>query len=96
VFVSGNFNNWALNNLNKLVYNEQTSLYEVTILMKQGFYNYQFLTKDQQGNISNHDIDGSHYQTENDYTVLVYYRPFGARYTKVVGVGFGNSKVLLN
>lgn len=96
VFVSGNFNNWALNNLNKLVYNEQTGLYEVTILMKQGFYNYQFVTLDQQGNISNHDIDGSHYQTENDYTVLVYYRPFGTRYTKVVGVGFGNSKVLLN
>ena len=71
-------------------------MYEVTILMKQGFYNYQFVTRDQQGNISNHDIDGSHYQTENDYTVLVYYRPFGARYTKVVGVGFGNSKVLLN
>lgn len=96
VFVSGNFNNWALNNLNKLVYNEQTGLYEVIILMKQGFYNYQFVTLDQQGNISNHDIDGSHYQTENDYTVLVYYRPFGTRYTKVVGVGFGNSKVLLN
>jgi len=96
VFVSGNFNNWALNNLNKLVYNEQSGLYEVTILMKQGFYNYQFVTLDQQGNISNHDIDGSHYQTENDYTVLVYYRPFGARHTKVVGVGFGNSKVLLN
>lgn len=96
VFVSGNFNNWALNNLNKLVYNHETSLYEVSILMKQGFYNYQFVTLDKQGNISNHDIDGSHYQTENDYTVLVYYRPFGARYTKIVGVGFGNSKVLLN
>jgi hypothetical protein len=96
VFVSGNFNNWALNNSNKLKYNKGNGLYEVTILMKQGFYNYQFVTLDQKGNFSNHDIDGSHYQTENDYTVLVYFRPFGARYTKVIGVGVANSKILLN
>lgn len=96
VFVSGNFNNWALNNSNKLQFNQDTGLYEVTILLKQGFYNYQFVTIDQKGNFSNHDIDGSHYQTENDYTVLVYYRPFGARYTRVIGVGYANSKILLN
>lgn len=96
VFVSGNFNNWVLNDLNKLTYNLDTGLFEGAILMKQGFYNYQFVTKDANGVISNHDIDGSHYQTENDYTVIVYYKKFGARYTKVIGVGFGNSKVILN
>lgn len=96
VFVSGNFNNWALNDSNKLQYNKNTGLFEVTILMKQGFYNYQFVTIDEKGNFSNHDIDGSHYQTENDYTVLVYYRPFGARFTKVIGIGNANSKILLN
>lgn len=96
VFVSGNFNNWALNNSNKLQYNKNTGLYEVSILLKQGFYNYQFVTIDEKGNFSNHDIDGSHYQTENDYTVLVYYRPFGTRFTKVIGIGNANSKILLN
>lgn len=96
VYVSGKFNNWELNELNKLAYNEKRGLFEGTILMKQGFYNYQFLTKDANGKISNHDIDGSYYQTENDYTVIVYYKKFGARYTKVIGVGAGNSKVILN
>jgi len=96
IFVSGNYNNWALNDLNKMQYNQDTNLYEATILMKQGFYNYQFATKDLQGNISFHDIDGSHYQTENDYTVIVYYKPFGARYTRAVGVGMLASKISSN
>lgn len=96
VYVSGNFNNWKLNNSNKMNYNSENGLYEGSILMKQGFYNYQYVTKDKNGYISNHDIDGSHYQTENDYTVLVYYKKFGSRYTKVIGVSFGGSKIILN
>ena len=96
VYVSGNFNNWQLNNTNKLVYNIDTGLYETKILLKQGFYNYQYVTKTKDGFISNSDIDGSFYQTENDYTVLVYYKKFGARYTSVIGVGYGNSTKLNN
>jgi len=94
VYVSGAFNNWQLNEGNLMSYNEDAQLYEAKILLKQGFVNYQFLTKDASGAISNHDIDGSHYQTENQYTVLVYYRKFGSRYDSVIGVGNGNSEVM--
>lgn len=96
VYVSGNFNNWQLNDDNKLKYNETLGLYETKLLLKQGFYNYQYVTKEIDETINNHDIDGSFYQTENDYTVLVYYKKFGDRYTKVVGVGFGNSEKINN
>ena len=96
LYVSGNFNNWHLNEENKLFYNTETNLYEVTLLLKQGFYNYQYLTKTESGNLNNHDIGGSFYQTENDYTVLVYYTKFGSRYTQVIGVGFGNSEKINN
>ncbi len=96
LYISGNFNNWQLNDLNKLEYNNDSGLYETTLLVKQGFYNYQYITKNKEGIISNHDIDGSFYQTENDYTVLVYYKKFGSRYTKVIGVGFGNSEKINN
>jgi len=94
IYVSGAFNNWQLNEGNLMSYNEDAQLYEAKILLKQGFVNYQFLTKDASGAISNHDIDGSHYQTENQYTVLVYYRKFGSRYDSVIGVGNGNSEVM--
>ncbi len=96
IYVSGNFNNWQLNDANKLKYNEALGLYEAKILLKQGFYNYQYVTKSNDGTISTHDIDGSYYNTENDYTVLVYYKKFGSRYTKVIGIGYGNSEKINN
>ncbi len=96
IYISGNFNNWQLNENNKLNYNTVTGLYEASLLLKQGFYNYQYLTKSENGILSNHNIDGSFYQTENDYTVLVYYKKLGSRYTKIIGVGFGNSQKINN
>lgn len=96
IYVSGNFNNWQLNDTNKLQYNEISGLYETKLLLKQGFYNYQYVTKATDGTISTQDIDGSFYQTENDYTVLVYYKKFGSRHTKVIGVGYANSEKINN
>jgi hypothetical protein len=96
VYVSGNFNNWQLNNSNKLTYNTSLGLYEGEILLKQGFYNFQYVTKNKVGEISNHDVDGSFYETENEYTVLIYYKGFGNRYTQVIGAGFGNSEKINN
>ena len=96
IYISGNYNNWQLNEENKLTYNERTGLYEGSLLLKQGFYNYQYVTRTANGIISYHDIDGSFYQTENDYTVLVYYKKFGSRYDRVIGVGFGNSEKINN
>ena len=82
--------------MNELFYNDESGLYEAQILIKQGFYNYQFVTLDTTGNFSNHDIDGSFYQTENDYTILVYYRKIGDRYDSVIGIGEANSRNILN
>ena len=96
VFVNGNFNNWELNNTNKLTFNKETQLYETKILLKQGFYNYSFVTRNNNGKISNYNIDGSHYETENDYTVIVYYNKFAERYYEVIGVGFGSSLKINN
>ncbi len=96
IYVNGSFNNWRNDESNELIYNLETRLYEVQILLKQGFYNYQYVTVDENGNNSNHDIDGSFYQTENDYSVLVYYKKFGSRYDSVIGFGQGNSEKIQN
>lgn len=96
LFVNGAFNNWQNNGFNEMIYNPDTGLYEIQMLMKQGFYNYQFVTIDENFQFSNFDIDGSFYQTENDYQVLVYYRPFGSRYDRVIGYGKASSRILLN
>lgn len=96
VFVSGSFNDWQLTNANKMTYDKEKDRYELAILLKQGFYNYQYVTKNKQGVVSNYDISGSFDETENNYTVIVYYKKFGSRYAKVIGVGYGNSKKMNN
>jgi len=96
IYVNGNFNDWQLNSVNKLTYNSTLEQYQASILLKQGFYNYQFVTKNKDNSIRNYEISGAHYQTENSYTVLVYYKKFGDRYTQVIGVGYGNSDKLTN
>lgn len=96
IYVNGSFNNWRNEPANQMVYNSKTGLYEAKILLKQGFYNYQYVTVDKNNKISNHDIDGSFYQTENQYSVLVYYHKFGSRYDSVIGFGQGNSEKIQN
>ena len=95
LYVYGAFNNWQINENNRLHYNDNTKLYETSILLKQGFYNYTYVSVNKNFEI-NTTLEGSHYQTENDYSVLVYYQKFGSRYTQVIGYGSGSSVNLQN
>ena len=65
-------------------------------MIKQGFYNYTYVLVNKEGQINNHKIEGSFFQTENDYTVIVYYRKFGDRYDQVIGLGTASSQRLMN
>jgi hypothetical protein len=96
IYVNGNFNNWKATEDYEMKFNSESGLYEGIVLMKQGFYNYQYITIDQNNQRRNDAIDGSFFQTENDYTILVYYRPFGGRYDKVIGFGTAKSDGILN
>ena len=92
IYVSGMFNNYALIDEFKMDYNPKTELYEKAIVIKQGFTNFQFLLADQKGTVNAKDaIDGNFFQTENNYTVLVYYRANNARYDRIIGRGNANS-----
>ena len=96
IYVYGNFNNWQLTDENKMTYNKRTKSYQTKLLLKQGFYNYKYILLTKDNSVDNYTIEGSHYQTENNYTVLVYYKPYGSRYTQVIGYGNGNSENLRN
>ena len=87
IYVYGAFNNFELNDENKLIYNYKTNTYKTSILLKQGFYNYTFVSKNSKNQINIGKIRGNFSSTENKYTVLVYYRPFGGLYDRVIGVG---------
>ena len=89
IYVYGAYNNYRLTDENKMKYNSKDRIYETSILLKQGFYNYSYVTLDRNNLINLNEIDGSFFQTENEYTVIVYYKPFGETYDRVIGVGMG-------
>ena len=72
---------------NRMEYDNHNRCYHLTSLVKQGGYDYQFwfVGKGTQNKTTTQRVDGSYWQTENEYTVLVYWRPFGARYDRLVG-----------
>jgi len=89
VYVYGAFNNFKITDENKMYFDQEERAYKANILLKQGFYNYTFATKETNGNINTNDVNGSFYETENEYTVIVYYKPFGSFFERVVGIGTG-------
>ena len=96
LYVYGSFNNFELEDTNRMFYNTESGNYEATIKLKQGFYNYKFVTVDATGKIGHGDISGNFWQTENNYKVLVYYRDLGARYDRLIGFGETNSDRINN
>jgi hypothetical protein len=92
MYVSGGLTDWSFNENNLMVFNPVQQQYECTMLLKQGWYNYEYVLLrdgDQEGVASK--FEGSHYETENDYLALVYYRNPRDRYDRVIGTGSANT-----
>ena len=89
VYVYGAFNDFSISDTNRMYFNPNTNTYNASILLKQGFYNYTYATIGADGLVNTHQINGSFFETENQYTVIAYYKPFGSLYDRVIGVGSG-------
>ena len=78
-----------------MIFNSEKGVYEGTLFLKQGYYNYSYVsidTKDKRNNrFSFAGTEGNYNTTENNYTVLVYYRSFGGRYDELLGYAQVNS-----
>lgn len=96
VYVTGKFNNYALTDENKMTFNEETGKFEVSLLMKQGFYNYKYVVERSDGTVEPNLVSGNFHFTENNYLILVYYRNFGDMYDSIIGIGSTNSRTISN
>lgn len=87
VYVSGQWTSLGLAPQYKMHFNHADACYEANILMKCGYYNYLYLCADKSNPQvgSTMPIEGNYFQTENEYDILVYYRPTGSRYWQLVG-----------
>lgn len=92
MYVSGALAGWSFGPDNLMSYNPAARQYECTMFLKQGWYNYEYvnLRKGIQGGEAS-KYEGSHYQTENDYHVLVYYRDPRGRYDRLLTTGNTNT-----
>ena len=94
--VHGNFNNWTIDETTYMKYDENTDSYRNERLFKQGFYNYKYVLVDRDGSVDEGAVSGNFWQTENEYTVLVYFRDLGARFDRIIGMGQANSTNINN
>ncbi|MCB9201645.1 MAG: DUF5103 domain-containing protein [Flavobacteriales bacterium] len=86
VYVVGMFNDYTISDNYKMQYRED-GFYELPLFLKQGYYNYEYATKDNLGNVNYSEIDGSFWQTENLYQAFLYVKPWGFSYDALVGYG---------
>ncbi len=96
VYVFGKFNNYALEDINRMTYNEENGNMEAAIILKQGFYNYKYVIKRENGQVELNTVSGNFHFAENQYLALVYYRDFGDVYDSIIGIGTGNSENITN
>jgi hypothetical protein len=87
IYVGGDFNFNLFNENAKIKYDFNAGMYFYRTLLKQGGYNYQyrFLQKNS-SKASVEKVDGSFWQTNNEYGIFIYYRPIGGRYDRLIGV----------
>lgn len=94
IYVAGDvFNNQFIPIRNRMIYDYTNQCYYLNALVKQGGVDYQYqLVRKGETKATLLHTEGSHWQTDNTYSVYVFYRPFGARADELVGYYSSSSK----
>jgi hypothetical protein len=89
LFILGEFTGYKINDQTRLTFNPASGAYEGSALMKMGYYNYAYVTLNSvepRGLPSSELTEGNHFETVNNYDILVYYRTLGGRSDQLVGI----------
>lgn len=87
LYLFGKFSDWKFKEELKLDYDTLNLQYTKEVLLKQGYYDYMYcFVKDGSKNTGDLSvIEGSHYETKNEYSILVYHRELNDNYDRLVG-----------
>ena len=89
VYIFGALTDWRIQEDYKMQYDDVLTAYTAEVLLKQGRYDYIYVTVpngEDTYTYSTEETEGSWYEASNDYSILIYYRPFGTRYDQLVSV----------
>ncbi len=85
-YIVGKFNDYKIDERSKMDYEPVKGRFYTNLFLKQGVYDYEYIWVDSKtGTADDVPIEGTHFDTENDYQLLVYYRPPSARWEELVG-----------
>ena len=94
VNVFGALTGWNANKTNEMKWNFEHAGYELTLLLKQGYYNYQYVyVPDGAKKADSVNLEGTYFMTENEYQIFAYYRDQAGRYDRLVGYVMLNSVI---
>ena len=94
IYLFGELTNYGRDAQSKMVFNQARGVYETSIWLKQGYYDYAYAQKEGEGAAAYFDVgraEGNYWESENNYTILVYYRSLGGRSDELVAVTKINS-----
>jgi hypothetical protein len=84
-YVVGRFNNYLLNEESRLTYEPSRKKFYGNIKLKQGLYDFKYVWVDENGKVDATVFEGSYFETNNSYQVLVYYRKPAGRWDELIG-----------
>jgi len=94
VNVFGALTGWNANKTNEMQWNFVQAGYELTMMLKQGYYNYQYVyVPEGSKKADSVNLEGAHFETENEYQIFAYYHDLASRYDRLVGFITINSAV---
>ena len=77
----------SLSPVSVLDYDSDGGYYHTTQLLKLGLYNYMYVWLPHGNSVAQTSVaEGDIFNTENEYLIYIYYRGFGERYDRLVGV----------
>lgn len=85
LYIFGEMTQWRFSDEAKMKFNPSRGVYEGSLYLKAGYYNYTYLYVPPGEERGNYSIEGSHWETENSYIFLVYYSPEGSNYDRLIG-----------
>jgi Domain of unknown function (DUF5103) len=92
IYLFGQLTDYKLNDSTRMVYDPVKNLYECRAFLKQGYYSYGYLVTDANGIVLTNLLEGGNYETENTYTILLYYRSFNDRADRLIGTASLSSR----
>jgi hypothetical protein len=86
LYLFGQLTDYKLNDAAKMQFNTEKGMYEGNQFLKQGYYSYAYMLVDKNDPTQQTPLEGNYWETENTYTILVYYKSFTDQSDQLIGI----------